>query len=95
MCITRISAFVPGPVMHSELRGELGKYCTKEKVPGELLTNAEQRASRGGGGDGGSNREREREERLTHTHTHRRTDQRGSAACQHCLLNLPSASNIT
>ena len=49
MCITRVLAFVPGPVMHSKLRGELGKYCTKEKVSGELLTNTEQRASRGGG----------------------------------------------
>lgn len=40
----------------------MGKYCTKEKVPGELLTNAEQRASRGGGGiEGVIGRERERE----------------------------------
>jgi len=38
--------------MHSRLRGELGKYCTKEKVSGGLLTNTEQRARVGGDGEG-------------------------------------------
>lgn len=65
-------------------KAKSGKYYTKEKVSGELLTNAEQRTSmRAGGGV------------ARHTHTHTQIDQRGSAACQYSLLNLPSASNIT
>ncbi len=54
-----VLAFVPGPVTHLKLRGEMGKHCTKEKVPGEMLTNTEQRASR----------RRRRERRETHTNT--------------------------
>ena len=59
-------AFVPGPVMHSKLRGELGKYCTKEKVPGELLTNTEQSEQSKQG-----RRERRHTHMHTHTHTHK------------------------
>lgn len=63
-------------------KAKSGKYYTKEKVSGELLTNAEQSMRAGGGV-------------ARHTHTHTQIDQRGSAACQYSLLNLPSASNIT
>lgn len=51
LCFTCVLAFLPALIMDSKLRVGLRKSYTKEKVSGELLTNAEQRTSmRAGGG---------------------------------------------
>lgn len=83
LCFTCVLAYVPALIMDSKLRVGLRKYYTKEKVSGELLTNAEQRTSmRAGGGVA----------RHTHTHTNRSKRQ----CCMPILFtHLPSASNIT
>lgn len=54
------------------LGGELGKHCTKDRVPGEWLTNNEQRAGELGGGGREERGGKERGDSLLHTHTHSR-----------------------
>lgn len=65
--IARVLLLYPAHLCIQRLGGELGKHCTKDRVPGEWLTNNEQRA----GELGGERREegKERGDSLSHTHT--------------------------
>lgn len=68
--IARVLLLYPAHLCIQRLGGELGKHCTKDRVPGEWLTNNEQRAGEQGGG--GREEGKERGDSLAHTHSRRR-----------------------